>query len=166
MALADQVAIMRDGRIEQVGAYNDLRDAPHNAFVAGFLGRRPMNLLPGVVAPGGRLQVAEVAIELPAAIRARCEPGQAIVLGARPEIGRLLLKEPAGSDAFRLSGEVEALEPDYVHHTLMVGLRAGDLSFWASGSTDEWVRLGERIEATYPMDALYFFDGRTGLRIT
>ena len=47
----------------------------------------------------------------------------------------------------------------------MVGLRAGELSFWASGSTDEWVRLGERIEAAYPMDALYFFDGKTGLRI-
>jgi len=165
MALADQIAVMRDGRIEQVGPFNDLRDAPHNAFVAGFLGRRPMNLLPGVVAVGGRLQIGEAAIELPAAIRARYEPGQAIVLGARPEVGRLILREPAVSDAFRLSGEVEALEPDYVHHTLMVGLRAGDLSFWASGSTDEWVRLGERIEATYPMDALYFFDGKTGLRI-
>ena len=165
MALADQIAIMRDGRVEQVGPYNDLRDAPHNAFVAGFLGSRPMNLLPGVVASGGRLQIGEVAIELPAAIRARYEPGQAIVLGVRPEVGRLLLREPAVSDAFRLSGEVEALEPDYVHHTLMVGLRAGDLSFWASGSTDEWVRLGERIEAAYPLDALYFFDGKTGLRI-
>ena len=165
MALADQIAIMRDGRIEQVGSYNDLRDAPRNAFVAGFLGRRPMNLLPGVVAPGGQLQIGEAAIELPAAIRARYEPGQAIVLGVRPEVGRLLLKEPAVPDAFRLAGEVEAVEPDYVHHTLMVGLRAGDLSFWASGSTDEWVRLGERIEAAYPMDALYFFDGKTGLRI-
>jgi hypothetical protein len=68
-------------------------------------------------------------------------------------------------DTLRLSGEVEALEPDYVHHTLMAGLRAGELSFWASGSIDEWVRLGERIEAAYPMDALYFFDGKTGLRI-
>jgi len=156
---------MCDGRIEQVGPYNDLRDAPRHAFVAGFLGRRPMNLLPGVVASGGRLQVGEVAIELPAAVRARYEPGQSIVLGARPEAGRLLLREAAVSDAFRLSGEVEALEPDYVHHTLMVGLRANNLSFWASGSTDEWVRLGERIEAAYPMDALYFFDGKTGLRI-
>lgn len=165
MALADQIAIMRDGRIEQVGPYHALRDAPANAFVAGFLGRRPMNLLPGVVLEGGQVRAGEVVLPLPDAIRARCAPGQAVVLGVRPEAGRLLLGRPPDPGTFRLAGEVEAVEPDYVHRVLAVGLRAGALSFWAFGAADEWVRLGERIEAAYPLDALYFFDGRSGLRI-
>ncbi len=165
MALADQIAIMRDGRIEQVGSYNDLRDDPRNAFVAGFLGRRPMNLLGGVVLEGGRLQVGEVVVALPDALRPRCAPGQMVVMGVRPEAGRLLLGGPLAAGEFRLAGEVEAVEPDYVHRTLGVGLHAGELSFWAFGSSDEWVRLGERVEAAYPVDALYFFDGKSGLRI-
>ncbi len=166
MALADQIAIMRDGRIEQVGTYHDLRDAPRNAFVAGFLGKRPMNLLPGVVAAGGKLQILATEVALPESVRARSEAGQPLVLGVRPEAGRLLLKEGAGPGELHLAGEVEALEPDYTHHTLMVGLKAGEQTFWAFGSLEEWVRLGERIEVAFPADALFFFDGKTGLRIT
>jgi ABC-type sugar transport system ATPase subunit len=165
MALADQIAIMREGRIEQVGPYHDLWDAPRNAFVAGFLGRRPMNLLQGVVELDGRLRMGDTAVDLPAAVRARCAPGQPLVVGVRPEVGRLVLAQAAGPAELCLTGEVEALEPDYVHHTLAVGLKAGELSFWAFGGLDEWVHLGERITAAYTMDALYFFDGKTGQRM-
>ena len=159
MALADQIAIMRDGQVEQVGSYNDLRDAPRNAFVAGFLGQRPMNLLEGVVldADAGKLQVGDATVVLPATVRAQCAPGQTVVMGVRPEVGRLLLGRPLAAGELRLAGEVEAVEPDYVHRVLGVGLRAGELSFWAFGSSDEWVRLGERVEAAYPLDALLLF---------
>ncbi len=166
MALADQIAIMREGRIEQVGPYNVLRDDPINAFVAGFLGRRPMNLLPGTMLEDGRLRIGEAAIPLPDIVRPPCAPGQTIILGVRPEVGRLLLGRPAGRGEFTLTGEVEVAEPDYVHRTLAVGLRAGELSFWASGSLEEWVRPGERIEVAYSTNALYFFDGKSGRRIT
>jgi hypothetical protein len=57
------------------------------------------------------------------------------------------------------------VEPDYVHRTLAVGLRAGELSFWAFAGLEEWVRPGERVEAAYPLAALYLFDGKSGLRI-
>lgn len=165
MALADQIALMRDGRIEQVGPYHDLRDRPANAFVAGFLGRRPMNLLPGIALEGGRVRAGEALIPLSDALRSRCMAGQAVIVGVRPEVGRLLLGRPAAADEFRLAGEVEAVEPDYVHRTLAVGLHAGELSFWAFGSADEWVHLGERVEAAYPVDALCLFDGKSGARI-
>ena len=38
MALGDQVAVMRAGRIEQVGPFNEVRMRPDNTFVAGFSG--------------------------------------------------------------------------------------------------------------------------------
>ncbi len=165
VALADQIAIMREGRIEQVGSYHELRDDPRNAFVAGFLGRRPMNLLPGVVQDDGRLRLGETTVVLPERVRSRCAPGQAVILGVRPEAGRLLLGRPLAAGEFRLAGQVEAVEPDYVHRTLAVGLAAGELSFWAFAAADEWVRLGERVEAAYRSDALYFFDGKRGERL-
>ena len=83
----------------------------------------------------------------------------------RPEAGRLLLKDGAGPGDLRLEGEVEALEPDYTHRTLMVGLKSGEQIFWAAGSFDEWVRLGERIAVAFPAEALYFFDEQSGMRI-
>ena len=78
MALADQIAIMRDGRVEQVGTYHEMRDAPRNAFIAGFLGRRPMNLLPGTVTAAARVRVLDTELVLPDALRSRCPIGQGI----------------------------------------------------------------------------------------
>ena len=46
MTLADRVVVMNRGRIEQIGAPNDLYHAPATRFVAGFIGSSAMNLLP------------------------------------------------------------------------------------------------------------------------
>ena len=45
MALADRIAILRAGRIEQIGTPEQLYNAPQTSFVAQFIGRPPMNLL-------------------------------------------------------------------------------------------------------------------------
>jgi multiple sugar transport system ATP-binding protein len=50
MTMADQIIVLRDGRIEQAGAPLDLYDRPANAFVAGFIGNPGMNLLKAVLA--------------------------------------------------------------------------------------------------------------------
>ncbi|TIQ01583.1 MAG: sugar ABC transporter ATP-binding protein, partial [Mesorhizobium sp.] len=49
MTMADKIVVMRDGRIEQVGAPLELFDRPANLFVAGFIGSPAMNLLKGTV---------------------------------------------------------------------------------------------------------------------
>ena len=45
MALADRIAVMRHGRIEQIGTPQELYDAPSTTYVAQFIGRPPMNLI-------------------------------------------------------------------------------------------------------------------------
>ena len=45
-AIGDRVAVLRDGRLEQVGTWRELYDTPATTFVAGFLGTPPMALLP------------------------------------------------------------------------------------------------------------------------
>ena len=55
MTMADKIVVMRDGIVEQQGAPLDLYDRPVNTFVAGFIGSPAMNMLPGTVRPGGRV---------------------------------------------------------------------------------------------------------------
>ena len=45
MALADRVAVMRNGRVEQIGSPQELYSAPSTTYVAQFIGRPPMNLM-------------------------------------------------------------------------------------------------------------------------
>lgn len=52
MTLADKIVVLKDGRIEQIGAPLDLYNNPQNVFVAGFIGSPRMNLL-DVTARGG-----------------------------------------------------------------------------------------------------------------
>ena len=59
MTLADRIVVLRDGRIEQIGAPLDLYDDPANQFVAGFVGSPRMNFLAAeVVARDGRAVTA------------------------------------------------------------------------------------------------------------
>src|SRR5213078_953003 len=45
MAMADQIAVMNAGRVEQIGSPQEIYDAPATMFVANFIGSPPMNFL-------------------------------------------------------------------------------------------------------------------------
>ena len=96
MTMADTVAVMNAGRIEQLGAPQDLYDLPRTPFVANFLGRS--NLVPGTVVEehDGLLGIdtAGVRVQVPSG-RAVTRSGTVLV-GIRPEKMTLL---PAGQDA-------------------------------------------------------------------
>ncbi len=66
LAIADRVAVMREGRIEQAAAPEEIYRRPATAFVAAFVGKH--NLLPGV-AEGGRVRTALGTIPAPAEVR-------------------------------------------------------------------------------------------------
>src|SRR5689334_5594274 len=118
MTMADKIVVMRDGRIEQVGAPLELFDRPANLFVAGFIGSPSMNLLKGTVRKGEKpvVDIAGTAFPMPASGAA--EDGQAVVYGVRPEhleihpdgVGsKVSVVEPTGSEtlAFVRFGEGE-----------------------------------------------------------
>ncbi len=81
--MGDRLAVMRAGRLEQVGTFDDLYYTPANLFVAALIGTPPINVLPAVV-EARRVQIAGASWELPPAIADRLEPG-ALRLGVRPE---------------------------------------------------------------------------------
>src|SRR5205085_10829793 len=90
MAMADTIALMNDGVVEQLGPPQDLYDRPASVFAAGFIGSPPMNFIPfrGQLNPGDRsVHAGEAAVEIPEAREGTAETD--LMLGARPEHVRL-----------------------------------------------------------------------------
>jgi len=86
MAMADTIAIMNQGVIEQMGAPQDVYERPASVFVADFIGAPAMNLLPmagGLAAGATASRIGEAALALPP-LREDA-PGAALLFGVRPE---------------------------------------------------------------------------------
>jgi multiple sugar transport system ATP-binding protein len=107
MTMGDRVAILRDGRLEQVDAPQALYDRPATLFVAAFMGSPAMNLLRGRITGNGvggatlelgsaRLPLTKVAAGL---------GDQEVIVGIRPEA-----LHPAERGAPALEGRIELLE--------------------------------------------------------
>jgi ABC-type sugar transport system ATPase subunit len=167
ITLGDQLAVMRQGRIEQVGPYVALRRDPVNTFVARFLDNPPMNLFPGAVVTGDRLRLNDSSIPLPPASSMWAQPDRAVIIGVHAEAIHLVSgssAEPAPA-GFRLRGGVELVEPDIVHRTQLVHLRTGRFEYGAITPLDISLYRGDRIEVVLPSDQLYFFDSKNERRI-
>jgi multiple sugar transport system ATP-binding protein len=101
MTMADLIAVMRDGKLQQLASPAELYARPANLFVARFCGSPPMNVLDGNVA-GGRFTNTRGSVPLQQA----AQPGAA-KLGFRPEHAGLT--GPGAPDSF--DGEIYVVEP-------------------------------------------------------
>jgi len=81
MTLGQRVAVMRDGRIQQVDTPQELYARPTNLFVAAFIGSPAMNLVEAEIA-GGQLRFGDYAIPLPGG---NAPPDGHVIAGLRPE---------------------------------------------------------------------------------
>ncbi|MTH79712.1 sn-glycerol-3-phosphate ABC transporter ATP-binding protein UgpC [Paracoccus aestuariivivens] len=108
MTMADKIVVMRDGRVEQIGAPLDLFDRPESVFVGGFIGSPSMNFLHGTVSSQEGRQVFRtdggLALPMP---QAGLADGHQVTYGIRPEhiaIGdegvpvNIVVTEPTGSE--------------------------------------------------------------------
>ncbi len=84
LSLADQVAVLHQGFVHQVGTPRELYESPQNMFVAGYLGLPPMNLVPAT--PDGNQLVTPLAtMQLDDELRDRIGDRDLVVIGIRPE---------------------------------------------------------------------------------
>lgn len=161
ISLADQIVVMRSGKIEQVGPYQDLIDHPANLFVASFLGLSPMTLLPSGRAVNDKMILDDVFIPFPARIRPLVRQDQTLVLGLRPEAVSL-----AGSDGLSggisLTGQIENIQRDYPRHTMLLQLRTGRLDYPCLCPIDTPLTVGDQIHVQIDPQQLYFFDQESG----
>ncbi len=82
LSLADRIAVMKDGVIQQLGTPYEIYDSPADVFVADFVGEPAINLLPGVAEADAHARLsATVRVALPVPVTA----GREVVVGIRPE---------------------------------------------------------------------------------
>jgi len=90
MTMADRIAVMREGTLEQVGSPDEIYNQPANRFVAGFVGSPAMNFFEGVIrqgAEGPEFALSDFAVRLPVRLseRLRDKVGKPIIMGVRPQ---------------------------------------------------------------------------------
>jgi spermidine/putrescine transport system ATP-binding protein len=125
MTMADRIAVMNQGKIEQIGPPAELYERPKTAFVAGFLG--VSNLLNATVSGSDAVKLADGTV-------ARVEAGslsgapQEVRIGVRPEKVRLEVASDAASQngANQLSGTVRDVSYIGVSTQYIVDTQAGD----------------------------------------
>ena len=107
MTLASRIVILDKGRIQQVGSPEEVFNLPANLFVAGFIGMPTMNLLPVTATPGAQgLRLQAAGVDMPcAASYPALQPGQAVVLGIRPQT-----LEPTSESDATLHMQVDMVE--------------------------------------------------------
>ena len=152
MTLADRVAIMNEGRIQQLGPPDEIYNEPKNLFVAGFIGSPAMNLLEGEVADN-RFRVGGTAIAPVAG-----PPRGGLVLGVRPEDLKLTA---AGQGHFDAPVYASELTGESVLVTLEVGGNR------IAAKADRHVRhsIGECVGIEVDASRIYLFDSASGERV-
>ena len=126
LSMADLIAVMNEGALQQLGTPAEVYDQPANTFVAAFLGEPQMNLVPATVARrDGRLgvQVGATWLELAAAAAAALDRAQdpELVVGVRPRA----LDLAAGPGPGRLPAEVTTVTPEgsrYIYDISLAGV--------------------------------------------
>jgi ABC-type sugar transport system ATPase subunit len=161
IALGDRLAILNEGRVEQVGSYALMYDRPVNAFVAAFLGNPPMNLLAGRLNERRAWSVDDLEIAVPEIVRNRLRVGWELILGIRPEHARLVADEAA-----TLQGQVAHIERDLPGRVQTLFVERPPLPDVAvTIPSGERISRGDMVGVVLPLDRLVFFDGKSEMRM-
>jgi len=154
MAMADTIAVMNHGVVEQIGPPQQVYDRPASMFVADFIGSPPMSFLrfEGGVRRGERsVRIGEAAVDMP---ELREEGAQgALALGARPEHVTL-------SDDGVIRGHVFGAE--YLGTTQIVTLDTHHGQVKARLPAAMSVRLGANVGLNFHTEGLALFDATSG----
>ena len=154
MTMGHRIAVMRDGRLQQVAAPQELYERPANTFVASFLGSPGMNLIPARYADG-LLEMSGGTLRLPPTLP-RPE-SSSVVLGVRPESSMI---SDEGLTAITTLVELLGAET----HTICT-LEDGSKVVVRQGHGMPTPELGSSIRLAFDPAELHLFDEATGERI-
>ena len=167
ITMADRVAVMRDGRLQQLDAPAALYDDPVNLFVAGFIGSPAMNLVTAsltsadgrVTASFGeyRLAVPETVLDRRPGARRIVAAGGQVILGVRPEdLEDAEFVPGAGPDEL-MEVSVDLAEPLGAETIAHFDVGPGT-PFTARLSPRTSVRAGRRVKLAVDVERLHLFD--------
>ena len=147
MSMADQVAVLREGTVQQVGAPTEIYDGPANRWVATFIGSPRMNMLKCTA--NGRLEGEGWSLP---------NPGFAVsgdhqaVFGVRSEDLSLDVRDESTS----LAGKVYAVEP--LGDRTLVDVEVGEQRVIIKAPPTASYQVGESVRASVAMERVHLFD--------
>ena len=173
MTMADTVAVMNEGRIEQMGPPAELYELPSTAFVANFLGRS--NLVTGTVVDAGevlgvdvagtrlRVPAARVSTGVPGVEPAETGAGAVVQLGVRPEKVRILLNGGEPTPGSNVLGPGKVTDVSFTGVSTQYQVDLGDLGvhevFSQNSSGAPTVRVGDAVRLAWDVDHTFGLPG-------
>ena len=164
--IADRIAVMKEGFIQQAGAPEELYASPANQFVAGFLGNPPMNFLNVKVGADGSdytFTFGKSAVRMPQGWDEtgvlKSYVGKNVVLGVRPKD---VHDDPAFVEKMEkgvVNAEVEVMES--VGGESYLYLTCSGHSITAGVDADAMRQSGEQIQIAFDMEKIKLFDSDT-----
>jgi multiple sugar transport system ATP-binding protein len=142
MSMADRIAVMDRGVLQQYGTPDEIYNRPQNRFVAGFVGSTQMNFLP----------IAIVPLDLGSATN-----GRELTIGIRPESIRIV--GPDAPDA-TIRAAVTLVEPLGAKDVVHLAFDGRDVR--AIGTPGERPRIGESVGLAFDAKRVHLFDDSTG----
>jgi len=141
ITMADQVVLMKDGRVEQSGSPREIYEQPTTTFVAGFIGTPPMNVLPASALAAASGQVnANI---------------DSFIVGVRPE--HVSVSENGGVPA-----SIEHVE--YLGADILADCRVGGEPFIARIEGHAALSPHTQVNLHWPAEHMHYFEHSTGER--
>ena len=165
MSLADRVAVMNDGVLQQVGTPSEVYLNPVNLFVAQFVGSPVMNIVPAdirseggetAVSIGGGGPAFAFPHDLAPRLGAALPNGHEVVMGVRPEAVKIAHEEGPGMR--RVAAHF--IEPLGAYD--IVDLKVGDRLLKARTASGFVRAAGDAVWARLDVPQVHFFDATTG----
>jgi len=155
MSISDRIAVMKKGKIVQVGSPQELYMNPNSLFVAHFIGES--NLLEGYVTQTNGCSEVELRDGLKIkALNPGIKEDERIVLAIRPETCEL--KKGRDLSENGLFGKIEKVTFEGTMVRYEIRLENGDrLVTNKSSLSEKWVEIGDEVTITYPLDKARLF---------
>ena len=165
MSMADRIAVLDLGVLQQLGTPDEVFNRPSNKFVAGFLGDPPMNFIRSTLhKDGNRLYIThdQFKFTLPESVSSHftgkgTADGMPIDLGIRPESFELFSKAPAKYD---IEGKIYITEP--LGEDVIIDIMIGENMVKAKTVIGYKADIDEPIWMKIKFEHIHIFDGDTG----
>ena len=168
MTLSDLIAVMRDGKVVQLGTTREIYRNPRDLYVATFVGKPKMSLVDGALErSNGELTFVSpdlrIALGSPTALGLRDGEWPNVALGIRAEDITVRLNGSSDSPVGTFGASVQLLEP--IGSDTFVELASGDATVVARVAPDFRLAIGQAVQATLAPGRVHLFDREGGQRI-
>ena len=160
MTLADRIAIMRDGAIQQLDSPDEIYNRPVNRYVADFIGSPAMNFLDGKVGSKG-LTIGDVTLPVKGYSAQGKLPNGKVIVGVRPE--HVATGNDVADASYRTKVRADLLEPMGADTLVWTKFGGHELRFRMDGQVK--LSEGQEVEIGLSAESFHLFDSTTEDRL-